>query len=154
MKLNENYILKNIAGTAVVVPVGDAVNDVKGMITLNGPAEIIWKGLQNGENIERIVEEIKSEYDAPENVIKNDVAAFLDKLKAVVQLFSARKQAKKIVKEFNPDIVIGFGGYVSAPVLMAAQSLGIKTMMHEQNSIVGKANLLLKDKEKRSGLLK
>lgn len=82
MKLNENYILKNIAGTAVVVPVGDAVNDVKGMITLNGPAEIIWKGLQNGENIERIVEEIKSEYDAPENVIKNDVAAFLDKLKA------------------------------------------------------------------------
>lgn len=81
MKLNENFILKNIAGTAVVVPVGEAVNDIKGMITLNGPAEIIWKGLQNGDNIERIVEEIKSEYDAPENVIKNDVAAFLNKLR-------------------------------------------------------------------------
>ncbi|MBP3560157.1 MAG: PqqD family protein [Clostridia bacterium] len=81
MKLNENYILKNIAGTAVVVPVGDAVNDIKGMITLNGPAEIIWKGLQNGKNIESIVEEIKSEYDASEDVIKNDVDAFLNKLR-------------------------------------------------------------------------
>lgn len=81
MKLNENYILKNIAGTAVVVPVGDAVNDIKGMITLNGPAEIIWKGLQNGKNIESIVEDIKSEYDASEDVIKNDVDAFLNKLR-------------------------------------------------------------------------
>ena len=81
MKLNENYILKNIAGTAVVVPVGDAVNDIKGMITLNGPAEIIWKGLQNGKSIESIVEEIKSEYDASEDVIKNDVDAFLNKLR-------------------------------------------------------------------------
>ena len=61
MKINENFILKNIAGTAVVVPVGEAVKDVKGMITLNGPAEIIWKGLQNEKSIACIVEEIKSE---------------------------------------------------------------------------------------------
>lgn len=81
MKLNENFILKNIAGTAVVVPVGDAVKDIKGMITLNGPAEIIWKGLQNGKNIDSIVEEIKAEYDASEDVIKNDVDAFLNKLR-------------------------------------------------------------------------
>ena len=81
MKLNENYILKNIAGTAVVVPVGDAVNDIKGMITLNGPAEIIWKGLQDGKNIDSIVMEIKTEYDASEDVIKNDVDAFLNKLR-------------------------------------------------------------------------
>ncbi len=81
MKLNENFILKNIAGTAVVVPVGEAVNDIKGMITLNGPAEIIWKGLENGKNIDSIVEEIKSEYDAQEDVIRNDVDAFLNKLR-------------------------------------------------------------------------
>ena len=81
MKLNENFILKNIAGTAVVVPVGEAVNDIKGMITLNGPAEIIWKGLQDGKNIDSIVMEIKTEYDASEDVIKNDVDAFLNKLR-------------------------------------------------------------------------
>lgn len=82
MKINENYILKNIAGTAVVVPVGEAVNDVKGMITLNGPAEIIWKGLQNEKSIDSIVDEIITEYDAPEDVIRNDVDAFLNKLRA------------------------------------------------------------------------
>lgn len=81
MKLNENFILKNIAGTAVVVPVGDAVKDIKGMITLNGPAEIIWKGLQDGKNIDSIVTEIKNEYDASEDVIRNDVDAFLNKLR-------------------------------------------------------------------------
>ncbi len=81
MKLNENFILKNIAGTAVVVPVGEAVKDIKGMITLNGPAEIIWKGLQNGQNIDSIIAEIKTEYDASEDVIRNDVDAFLNKLR-------------------------------------------------------------------------
>jgi hypothetical protein len=81
MRINENFIMKKIAGTAVVVPVGEAVNDVKGMITLNGPAEIIWKGLQNGKNIDSLVEEIKAEYDAPEDVIRTDVDAFLNKLR-------------------------------------------------------------------------
>ncbi len=81
MKLNENFILKNIAGTAVVVPVGEAVRDLKGMITLNGPAEIIWKGLESGKTIDSIIEEIKSEYDASEDVIRKDVDAFLNKLR-------------------------------------------------------------------------
>ena len=82
MKLSENYILKNIAGTAVVVPVGDAVKDIKGMITLNGPAEIIWKGLQENKSIDDIANEIKSEYEADEDVIRADIDAFLLKLKA------------------------------------------------------------------------
>ena len=72
--------------------------------------------------------------------------SLIQKGKAGLQLILARKAAKKIIQKFQPDIVIGFGGYVSAPVLLAAQSLHIKTMFHEQNSIVGKANLMLKDK--------
>ncbi len=81
MKLNENYILKTVAGMPVVVPVGDAVNNIHGMITLNGPAEIIWKALENGEGYDEIVKKIKSEYDAPEDVIKADLDAFIEKLK-------------------------------------------------------------------------
>ncbi len=81
MKINENYILKTVAGMPVVVPVGDAVNNIHGMITLNGPAEIIWKALENGKSYEEIVAEIKAEYDAPEDVIKTDLDAFLEKLK-------------------------------------------------------------------------
>ena len=81
MKLNENYILKNVVGMPVVVPVGDAVNNIRGMITLNGPAEIIWKALEDGKGYEEIVAAIKSEYDAPEEVIKADTDAFLEKLR-------------------------------------------------------------------------
>ena len=50
---------------------------------------------------------------------------------------------RKIMKEFKPDIVIGVGGYITVPVVMAAHKLGVKTMIHEQNSIPGKANLFL-----------
>ena len=81
MKLNENYILKTIAGMPVVVPVGEAVNNIHGMITLNGPAEIIWKALEESKSYDEIVALIKSEYDAPEDVIRKDTDAFLDKLK-------------------------------------------------------------------------
>lgn len=58
-------------------------------------------------------------------------------------IMSAYKKCKKIMKEFKPDYVIGFGGYVSFPVLMAAHKYKIKTGIHEQNMIPGKTNKLL-----------
>lgn len=81
MKLNENYILKTVAGMPVVVPVGDAVNNVRGMITLNGPAEVIWKALEEGKEYDEIVALVKGEYDVTEDVVKKDLDAFLEKLK-------------------------------------------------------------------------
>ena len=48
-----------------------------------------------------------------------------------------------IMKEFKPDIVVGVGGYVTLPVIMAARKLNIKTVIHEQNSIPGKTNKFL-----------
>lgn len=66
----------------------------------------------------------------------------LNKLKALGQMSTSYVKALKIVKDFKPDIAIGFGGYVSAPVMMAAHTRKVKTMLHEQNSIVGKANKL------------
>ncbi len=49
----------------------------------------------------------------------------------------------KLLRDFKPDIVLGFGGYVTYPVLASAKKLGIKTFLHEQNSIVGKTNKIL-----------
>ena len=49
----------------------------------------------------------------------------------------------KLLKEFKPDLVLGFGGYVTYPVLKAAKKLKIKTFLHEQNSVVGKTNKAL-----------
>lgn len=52
-------------------------------------------------------------------------------------------QAKAIIKEFNPDVVIGTGGYVCGPVVRTAHKLGIKTAIHEQNAFPGMTNKLL-----------
>lgn len=52
-------------------------------------------------------------------------------------------KCKRIIKEFKPDIVIGVGGYITAPVIYSAKKLGVKTVIHEQNSIPGKSNIFL-----------
>ena len=50
------------------------------------------------------------------------------------RLVTSGSQVKKILKEFKPDAVIGFGGYVSGPVVRTAAKMGIKTAIHEQNA--------------------
>lgn len=67
----------------------------------------------------------------------------LDNIKSLTNFLSARKKCKKIMKEFNPDVVIGAGGYVTAPVIWAAKKTGHKTFIHEQNSVVGLSNRYL-----------
>ena len=57
--------------------------------------------------------------------------------------FKNIKELKKVIKDFNPDIVIGVAGYVTAPVIYAAKKLGYKTFIHEQNSIPGVSNKFL-----------
>lgn len=52
----------------------------------------------------------------------------------------AIKKSKKLIKEFQPDIVVGAGGYITAPVLYAAHKCHIPTLIHEQNSIPGLSN--------------
>ena len=67
----------------------------------------------------------------------------------IKNLFCIRKAYKKclkLMKEFKPDVVLGIGGYVTFPVIMAASKLGIKTFIHEQNSHPGKTNLMLQKK--------
>lgn len=63
--------------------------------------------------------------------------------KTIKCLFKAFSECKKIIKEFNPDIVIGVGGYVTVPVIISAHKLGYKTFLHEQNSLPGKSNRFL-----------
>lgn len=50
---------------------------------------------------------------------------------------------KKILKDFKPDVVVGFGGYVSGPVVRTAAKMGIKTAIHEQNAFPGVTNKML-----------
>lgn len=67
-------------------------------------------------------------------------------VKALEKAVLADGRAKKIIKEFKPDVVVGTGGYVSGPVVLAAVKLGIKTAIHEQNSFPGVTNRILAPK--------
>ncbi len=72
--------------------------------------------------------------------------ALKDNIQTVCRAISATSASKKIIKEFNPDICIGTGGYVSGPVLKAAHELGIPILIHEQNAFPGVANKMLSTK--------
>lgn len=65
------------------------------------------------------------------------------KLKMPLMLLNAFKQARSILKELKPDVVVGFGGYASGPGGLAAKSLGIPLILHEQNAVMGMTNRYL-----------
>lgn len=58
-------------------------------------------------------------------------------------------QAKRAIREFRPDLVIGTGGYACGPLLLAATKLNIPTLLHEQNAVMGKTNRILSAKVTR-----
>lgn len=67
----------------------------------------------------------------------------LDNFRTIKYFIKAVSDVKKKMKEFKPDIVIGVGGYVTAPVIYAAHKMHIKTIIHEQNSVLGMTNKFL-----------
>lgn len=70
----------------------------------------------------------------------------LDNLNKVMKTIKGIGQAKKIVKEFQPDIVIGTGGYICGSAILAAKKYNIPTMLHESNAFPGKAVEMLSKK--------
>jgi UDP-N-acetylglucosamine--N-acetylmuramyl-(pentapeptide) pyrophosphoryl-undecaprenol N-acetylglucosamine transferase len=66
-----------------------------------------------------------------------------DNIRTILRFLKGVRDSKKMLKEFNPDVVIGTGGYVCGPVVYAAAKMGIPTIVHEQNSIPGLTNKFL-----------
>ena len=71
------------------------------------------------------------------------IKGIIDNVHTVMLTLKASGEAKKIIKDFAPDVVVGFGGYVTGPVLRSASKMGIKTAIHEQNAFPGVANKAL-----------
>ncbi len=65
------------------------------------------------------------------------------------KVISGTAKAKRIIKDFKPDVVIGTGGYASAPVIKTAQRMNIPTYIHEQNAFPGMSNKLQEKKARR-----
>lgn len=61
-------------------------------------------------------------------------------VKAVRSVLRGRRQAKALFRDFAPDAVVGFGGYPAFPALLAASSMKIPTILHEQNAVLGRVN--------------
>ena len=64
----------------------------------------------------------------------------LSNIEVLHKFRKAIKESRKVIKKFNPDVVIGAGGYITAPVLYAAHLEGKPVLIHEQNSIPGVSN--------------
>lgn len=74
------------------------------------------------------------------------VADIKANVKTVTRLLKSSGAVKKIINEFKPDVVVGFGGYVSGPVVRMAAKMGIPTAIHEQNAYPGVTNKALAEK--------
>lgn len=110
-------------------------------------AEILFVGADNRMEMERVPAagyEIKGLPVAGfnrKNLLKN--------ISVLLKLRKSISMARSIVKEFQPDIAIGVGGYCSGPTLKAAQKAGVPTLLQEQNSYAGVTNKLLAKKAKK-----
>ncbi|MDH3231245.1 MAG: undecaprenyldiphospho-muramoylpentapeptide beta-N-acetylglucosaminyltransferase [Alphaproteobacteria bacterium] len=65
------------------------------------------------------------------------------KISAVLQLGLGLLQARRLLKQLRPRAVVGFGGYPSVPTMVAAAQLRFRTVIHEQNAVLGRANRVL-----------
>ncbi|MGI6751335.1 MAG: undecaprenyldiphospho-muramoylpentapeptide beta-N-acetylglucosaminyltransferase [Anaerovoracaceae bacterium] len=107
----------------------------------NPHAQILFLGTQRGMEKDLVP---KGGYDIKfitvsgfnrKNLLKN--------FKTLKDLLKGSREARNILKEFMPDVVIGTGGYVCGPVVREAYKMGIPTFIHEQNAIPGMTNKML-----------
>ncbi|MDR0889712.1 MAG: PqqD family peptide modification chaperone [Oscillospiraceae bacterium] len=80
MKVKEGFVLRAIAGSNIVVPVGEAGLDFNGMITLNESGAFLWRALENDTDIDALVKALLGEYDVDEKTARECVVSYIEKL--------------------------------------------------------------------------
>ena len=83
MKQNPNYILRSVADSLVIVPVGEATKDFPGMITVNPTSQFLWEQLAADQTEDSLVTALLSKYDVAEELARNDVVQFVKTLKLI-----------------------------------------------------------------------
>ncbi len=81
MKIKENFLLRKISDSYIVVPVGDAVVDFSGLINLNETGALLFETMQKGCDEEELVKILLQKYDVSEEIARADVRAFVKKAK-------------------------------------------------------------------------
>lgn len=80
MKLNKNFVLRQVADTWVVLPIGDASINFYGMLTLNESGAMLWRVLEQNGDRDALIEALIREYTVDIETAASDVDAFLNKL--------------------------------------------------------------------------
>lgn len=113
---------------------------------LNPSNEILFVGANGKMEMEKVPQE-------GFKIIGLDIAGFnrsnlWKNISLPIKMLKSAIKARRIIKDFKPNVVVGVGGYASFPVLNAAQHIGIPTLIQEQNSYAGKSNKILAKKAK------
>ncbi len=82
MKLVDGFVLKNIADTYVVVPLGTNTVSFRSIISLNESGAFLWSQLETEKTEDELLASMLKEYDIDEKTAREDIAAFIEKLKA------------------------------------------------------------------------
>ena len=104
-------------------------------------AEILFVGADNRMEMQRVP-------DAGYDIVGLPIAGFdrknlLKNFKVLWKIFKSQRMARKVIKDFAPQAAVGVGGYASGPTLKMAASMGIPTLIQEQNSYAGVTNKIL-----------
>ncbi|WP_298710262.1 undecaprenyldiphospho-muramoylpentapeptide beta-N-acetylglucosaminyltransferase [Chitinophaga sp.] len=108
---------------------------------IEADAEILFVGAKGKMEMEKVpqagypIEGLEIAGFNRSNIFKNILLPF--------KLLKSLRQARNILRRFQPDAVVGVGGYASFPILRKAQKMGIPTLIQEQNSYAGKSNKIL-----------
>lgn len=82
MKIKEGYVLREVAGQAVVIAVGEASKTFHGMINLNETGKQIWQGVSRGLSVEEIAGELAKDYEVNLETARHDTNVMIEKMRA------------------------------------------------------------------------
>ncbi len=107
-------------------------------------AEILFVGADSRMEMERVPAAGYKIVGLPVQGLKRKIT--FQNVKVLLDFLKSQKMARAIIKDFNPDLAIGVGGYASAPLLKAASGMNIPCLLQEQNSYAGVTNKMLAKK--------
>ncbi len=82
MRIKEGYVIKDVAGSKVVLPIGERQADLRGIITFNDVGADVFVMLDGTNSVEEIVRKIAKDYEAPYEVVEADVKNLIEKMRA------------------------------------------------------------------------
>ena len=124
-----------------------AVSIANAIIELRPDAEILFVGAEGRMEMQRVP-------DAGYRIIGLPIAGFDRKhlwknVSVLIKLMRSQWKARKVIKNFRPQVAVGVGGYASGPTLKTAGMMGVPTLIQEQNSYAGVTNKLLAQKARK-----